>query len=235
MLEVPGGTFEVGAVGLARDQPTQVTLGSYCLDRTEVTVAAYGACVAAGACPATIDDYGDCNRADRPTHPVDCVAWEGADAFCTWRGARLPTAAEWERAARGSDGRTYPWGEAPPSPTLTNAAGPESELWHGERQAYATADPFPGTAPVGTFPAGAGPYGHLDLAGNVCELVAGWMAPWPGGSLVDPRGPADGHIRGVHGGSHNDYDPRSLSGAHRIAMEMEAPSSIGFRCARDLD
>ena len=128
MVPVPAGTFRMGSpdeIGDANEHPQhKVTLSAYCIDRTEVTVKAYAACVAAKGCSTpslpvsgagnSADDvkrYGRfCNRGDRPDHPVNCVDWNQAAAYCTWAGKRLPTEAEWEYAARGTDGRVYPWG-----------------------------------------------------------------------------------------------------------------------------
>ena len=165
MLSVPGGTFTMGADrgGEADEHPAHaVTLRPFLLDRTEVTHAAYAECVAVKAChPA------DAHIAERshaapeskfhgPQQPINGVTWNDANTYCTWRGKRLPREAEFERAVRGDDGRRFPWGNEPPTPELTVFA---RDLG---RQ---------GTDDVGAHPAGRGPYGHDDLAGNVWE----WM------------------------------------------------------------
>ncbi|NUO50447.1 MAG: formylglycine-generating enzyme family protein [Polyangiaceae bacterium] len=167
MLLVRGGTFTMGADkgGEADEHPAhEVTVGSFWLDVTEVTNGAYGECVATGTCrehdPKNAERNGFDDRTFRgAAQPVSGVSWDDAVAYCTFRGKRLPTEAEWERAARGDDGRTYPWGEESPTPE------------HGVFSSSVTAD-------VGTHPQGAGPFGHLDLAGNVWEWCADHYDPF---------------------------------------------------------
>ncbi len=159
MLPVPGGSFVMGAdVGGQQDEhPAHaVTLRGFFLDRTEVTNRAYQVCVTAGACRAPSTGhrtrYGPDEAFRGPEQPVSSIAWEDARGFCAFVGKRLPTEAEFERAARGDDGRTYPWGNEPPSV---------------DRATFGATR----TTDVGVHPAGAGPYGHLDLAGNVWEWI----------------------------------------------------------------
>jgi len=138
--ERAGGTFWMGSPageGDMREQPAhQVTVSGFCIDQTEVTVEAYGRCVRGGPCrPApTPYEYSNlamfvefCNagRSGRDSHPVNCVDWNQANTYCKWSGGRLPTEAEWEYAARGTDGRRYPWGSEAPGPRLLNACGSE--------------------------------------------------------------------------------------------------------------
>ncbi len=143
----------------------RVAVPSFFLDRTEVTNRAYGECVRAGKCrpPAKLGErpghFGPDAAFRGPEQPVSSVSWDDARAYCLFAGKRLPTEAEFERAARGDDGRTYPWGNEAPSP---------------ERAVFATTR----TADVGTHPAGAGPYGHLDLAGNVWEWIEDLYDPY---------------------------------------------------------
>ncbi len=157
MLLVEGGTFEMGAKegGEGDERPAHdVTVASFWLDKTEVTQAAYEECVAAKACtpadPEILATFGGLFRG--PQKPVVGISWFSAHDYCKWKGKRLPREAEFERAVRGDDGRRYPWGNEPPTKerTVFSANAPED---------------------VGTHPAGRGPYGHDDLAGNVWEWI----------------------------------------------------------------
>jgi formylglycine-generating enzyme required for sulfatase activity len=164
MLVVPGGTFLMGADtgGQEDEHPAHaVTLRSFFLDRTEVTNRAYQACVATGSCrppSAHSNHFGPDAAFRRADQPVSSISWDDARTFCAFVGKRLPTEAEFERAARDDDQRTYPWGNEPPS---------------AERATFAASC----TTDVGAHPAGAGPYGHLDLAGNVWEWIEDFYDP----------------------------------------------------------
>ncbi|MGH2619751.1 MAG: formylglycine-generating enzyme family protein, partial [Anaerolineales bacterium] len=164
MVFVPAGPFEMGSnSGDNSERPVHtVTLDAFWIDRTEVTNAMYEMCVNAGACesPGRTESYsrssyhGDSQFAN---YPVIFVSWYDAKASCEWAGRRLPTEAEWEKAARGKDGRTFPWGNASPDANLLNF-----DLDVGD------------TTETGEYPAGASPYGALDMAGNVWEWVNDW-------------------------------------------------------------
>ena len=168
MLLVPGGSFVMGcdAAGQEDEHPAHaVTVRSFLLDRTEVTNRAYSVCVNAGKCRAPLpvtagrDRFGPDAAFRGPEQPVSSISWDDARTYCAFAGKRLPTEAEFERAARGDDQRTYPWGNEPPS---------------ADRAVFAASR----TADVGAHPAGAGPYGHLDLAGNVWEWVEDLYDPY---------------------------------------------------------
>lgn len=217
----------------AEEYAHEVYLSDYWIDRLEVTVARYRACVAAGAClPPPYAEGGE--RFDRPDYPVVLVSWSDAQRFCAWAvaGGRLPTEAEWERAARGlgdarhdRGGRRYPWGNVY-NPFLSN---------HG---AFAideldARDGFLELAPVGSFPDGRTPEGIEDLAGNAQEWVSDWFAPeYPQTDVANPQGPDMGDFRVVRGGSYL-HARAWLRGAARDKERpgMRAPW-IGFRCAR---
>ena len=166
MSFVPGGTFWMGAdTGGEEDEHPrhQVTVASFWLDRTEVTNAAYAVCREAGRCrPRDTTNAARNGFEDRrflgPKQPITGISWDDAVAYCAFVERRLPTEAEWERAARGDGERLYPWGDEPPDAT----------------RAICGTDV---TADVGSLPAGAGPFGHLDLAGNVWEWTADWYDP----------------------------------------------------------
>jgi formylglycine-generating enzyme required for sulfatase activity len=157
MLLVRGGTFTMGSEsgGEGDEKPAHaVTVASFWLDQTEVTQAAYDACVAAKACPppdpGILATFGGLFKG--PNKPVIGVSWFSARDYCAWKGKRLPREAEYERAVRGDDGRRFPWGNDAPT---------------HERTVYETN----ATEDVGTHPSGRGPYGHDDLAGNVWEWI----------------------------------------------------------------
>jgi formylglycine-generating enzyme required for sulfatase activity len=198
------------------EQPQHpVSLDTFYIDKTEVTNAQYRACVKAGACDAPSDTiyYDDPNYAQ---HPVVYVSWNDADAYCRWAGKRLPTEAEWEKAARGNDWRTYPWGEGIDC----------DHAQYGECGGQ--------TVPVGSKPTGASPYGALDMAGNVWEWVSDWYAPdyYSQSPRYNPPGPDSGQERVLRGGSWDNV-PHLLRGANRAWRGPDYRSySVGFRCVR---
>ena len=234
----------------------QVTLAPYCVDTFEVTAAQYNACRDRGGCKkATFNAWpglGDKDRAiydplcngaaaARATHPINCVAWEMADHYCKQEGGRLPTEAEWEVAARGPDGRKYPWGDEPPAKDLLNACGTECTAWgaaHGVKLAppmYKEDDRFPNTAPVGSFPKGKSRYGVADVVGNVWEWVSDYYAPYEKENATNPTGPGAGAERVVRGGAWNGTQPSWVRPTFRFKDDPETRSfGIGFRCARSL-
>ena len=226
MVFVPQGAFIMGApagTGDPDESPTHtVTLHAFWIDRTEVTNAMYAKCVQAGACQPP-DGVGA--NADRPSYygnglfanyPVIQVTWSDADKYCQWAGARLPTEAEWEKAARGTDGRIYPWGNGLPTGNLVYA-----DKTIGD------------TSPVGSFPDGASPYGALDMAGNVWEWVADWYDKdyyfLPPAS--DPQGPSSGTERVMRGGAYlNNIELSTTTNRNSLAPNQSG-IAIGFRCA----
>lgn len=230
MKSVPAGSFTMGCSGDAQCEPDElpaheVGLSAFHLDETEVTVQRYRACVEAGVCNQNGFDAAACTwgRAD-DLLPINCVSFAQAQRFCEWTGARLPTEAEWERAARGDDGRRYPWGNDEAS--CVNAVVAE-----GARRACSRQGPEP-VATVGQ----SGPYGHHDLAGNVWEWTADWYGPsfYSESSTTNPRGPAGGGERVVRGGGWMAGDPSSVRTTHREGAEPDTHSpTTGFRCARN--
>jgi formylglycine-generating enzyme required for sulfatase activity len=219
MVSVSAGDFMMGCASADTqcrdDEKPQhtVTLSAFQIDKTEVTQDQYAACVAAKACAPPECDW-DCTKAD---YPAACVERAQAEAFCTWAGKRLPTEAEWEKAARGTDGRIYPWGNDAPDCDHANMAGCGDAA-----QA------------VGSHPDGASPYGALDMAGNVVEMVSDWYDAtyYATSPTTDPTGPATGNTYGGRGGGYKSeaiWDRASSRDWYNLT-DQSAP--FGFRCAR---
>ena len=261
MATIPGGKFFMGSDDKKdeeNERPAhQVTLTPYCIDLTEVTVLAYKQCSDKGECKRAPREnewpgitarehkiYDPlCNIRDvdaRGSYPINCVDWELADTFCKSKGGHLPTEAEWEFATRGSDGRKYPWGDSPPNDgTRLNACGKECLAWGKKFNEEVTAmysadDGFPTTAPVGSFPKGASPFGLQDVVGNVWEWASDWYAPYTAEAQVDPTG-GTGTDRVLRGGAWNGGDPGWVRPTYRFKSPPTLRShGIGFRCAKDL-
>jgi eukaryotic-like serine/threonine-protein kinase len=257
MISIPGGNFFMGNdEGLENERPAhKVTLSPYCIDELEVTTDDYRECTARGDCkrafssnlwPGISDREREaydplCNvraASERATHPINCVDWDMARSYCEVHGNRLPTEAEWEFAARGPDGRRYPWGDEAPSPELLNACGSECAAWgkqHGLElmPMYAGGDGFTGTAPVGSFPKGASRYGLKDVVGNVWEWVADFSGPYATETAVNPKGPEKGAARVMRGGAWNGAYASWVRPTFRFAATPSMRShGVGFRCAR---
>jgi formylglycine-generating enzyme required for sulfatase activity len=168
MVRIPAGEFTMGSDSYDDEKPVHmVNLGEYFIDKYETTNAQYAACVKAGKCTAPHETksytrhsyYGNPEFAN---YPVIYVDWTQAKSYCEFAGKRLPTEAEWEKAARGTDGRTWPWGNNEPNDTLLNYNGKVGD-----------------TTKVGSYPSGASPYGVMDLAGNVFEWVSSDYKAYP--------------------------------------------------------
>jgi serine/threonine-protein kinase len=258
MVGIPGGRFFMGSDDDRADEKPahKVTLDAYCMDRWEVTTDAYKSCSDRGDCKraATSNKWDGitssdsraydplCNASDasKGKHPINCVDWMMADRFCKADGKRLPTEAEWEFAARGSDGRKYPWGDQPPSAKLLNACGKECVGW-GRKHAqplesmYGDDDGFATTAPVGSFPLGASRWGVEDVVGNVWEWTSDWYGPYGDADVTDPSGPPTGTARVIRGGAWNGAQPDWVRPSFRFRNGPDTRShGIGFRCAKTL-
>ncbi len=263
MVLIPAGEFFMGspesAGGLPDERPQRkVYLDAYWIDRYETTHADYAAFVRATGhpIPENANHAATLWTADGPLagiepHPVVNVSWLDATAFCRWAGKRLPTEAEWEKAARGTDGRRYPWGD---EWDLTKANS--ASYWAGRTVEFANSTEWEAfwlkgdgarlarekglrgevlTLPVGTFPQSVSPYGLHDMAGNVAEWVQDWYNPnyYAGAPLSNPAGPERGAIKSMRGGSW--LKPAiSLRTSDRDWGTMDSrPSGTGFRCAKD--
>lgn len=189
----------------------QVTVGSFMIDKTEVTFGAYQACVSAGVCSPAGQD------AEGPRYPVRFVTWFQAERYCAWAGKRLATEAEWERAARGDDARVFPWGNASPTCELANF------YQCGGR-----------VAEVGMRPAGASPWGALDMSGNVWEWTQDFYGSTYYGASpdTDPSGPPSGTNRIMRGGYFDNSIRNIRSGVRGGDYPTAVTRYIGFRCAR---
>ncbi len=263
MTYIPAGEFLMGTPagmgGFSDERPQRkILLPAFWIDTYEVSNQAYFTFVTAtGHRPPTHDqpaltlwEHG-MPPAEANEHPVVNVSWHDAAACCRWAGKRLPTEAEWEKAARGVDGRTYPWGNRWDF-SLANGAsywakrtvdfkdGTEwRNFWmsgdgaraverYGIKQEVLT-------LPLGSFPEGVSPYGVADMAGNVSEWVADFYNPYyyVNGTLTDPQGPAPTILRSVRGGSWLK-PATSLRAADRDYGDLHARmSGVGFRCAKD--
>jgi iron(II)-dependent oxidoreductase len=236
MIRIPSGAFVMGSNdGPADERPRhQGFLEEFSIDRTPVTNAQLAVFLnSAGAKGPNRESWYDIDDGDArihqregrfiadagyENHPAVEASWFGAVAYCAWAGKRLPTEAEWEKAARGSDGRKYPWGNEAPDRSRAQFGAPYNQ-----------------TVPVGSFPGGASPYGVLDMAGNVWEWVSSAY-------LAYPHNPTDGRedltrpqVRGTRGGGH-DSSAAELTTSHRgrhVSRNFRSGHhNIGFRCAR---
>ena len=225
MVEIPAGEFAMGSDGgqaLEDERPKhQVWLSAFFMDLHEVTTAQYASFLAAThrLAPWQWNTVDLSQHSDRPVIGVD---WSDADAYCRWKGKRLPTEAEWEKSARGTDGRLYPWGNQVPSKDLANFA-------LGARFSYSQV-----LMPVQSYEQGKNLYGLYQMAGNVGE----WVQDWYGMNYYEispernPQGPELGQFKVLRGGSWSDL-PKYLLTYGRFKLSPETQNSyIGFRCAK---
>ena len=236
MIRVPGGPFTMGSNdGPADERPAhRVELPAFSMDRMPVTNAQFAAFLnSAGLASPKGETYYDSDDNDArihrragkwvadagsENHPVVEPTWLGAREYCASIGKRLPTEAEWEKAARGTDGRKYPWGNNPPDRTRAQFNAGWTEF-----------------APAGGFPQGASPYGALDMAGNAWEWVSSAYRPYPYNPSDGREDLTPGPIRGTRGGG-QDSPPEQLTTTQRGRNLSRNPRSghhnIGFRCAK---
>jgi formylglycine-generating enzyme required for sulfatase activity len=232
---VSAGEFSMGLdSGWDNEKPMHtVDLGGYWIDQTEVTNAQYTLCVAAGSCMEPLDFSSQTSDRFKDSlyanHPVVFVDWNQAKDYCTWAGRQLPTEAEWEKAARGTDERIYPWGSNFDGKKVNYC---DINCW-GNWKDISYDDGYATTSPVGTYQhEGASPYGALDMAGNAYEWVFDWSGLYTWGFQRNPTGPASGTEHILRGGSWGD----DIYHIRTVIRSDEPPDFrvdfIGFRCAR---
>ena len=203
------------------DSPRRdVYVDAFHLDRYEVSTARYRRYLDATHSQPP-DGWEDVDAARDADLPVVGVAWNDADAYCQWAGKRLPSEAEWEKAARGTDARTFPWGDSPPTADQANFANAATNAYRG------------GLARIGTHPAGRSALGIDDLAGNAAEWVADWYAEgFSPSDRHNPKGPASGTGKVIRGGGWHDPAPRISATRRFFADPATRSDDVGFRCAR---
>lgn len=219
LMYVPAGEFTMGSNdGDADEKPAHtIYLDAFWIDRTEVTNKMNSVCVKAGICeePTSKRSYDHSSyygNAEYDNNPVIWMDWSSAQTYCAWVGRRLPSEAEWEKAARGTDARIYPWGNDPPNGTLIS--------YNYD------------TSIVGKYPLGASPYGALDMASNVWEWVADWYSEtyYSSSPTSNPFGANSGQYRILRGGAWDN--PLRISATYRYEGDPANHSSnVGFRCA----
>jgi formylglycine-generating enzyme required for sulfatase activity len=239
-LDVPAGEFEMGAEGGAAEPDEapkhKVTLDAFLIGKYEVTNRQYQAFVKAtghrlpeNCCDpkfnlwkggAMLDGIGEL--------PAINVSWDDATAFCKWAGGRLPTEAEWEKAARGTDGRLYPWGnESPMSGNRANFSFEPVAVWEGPAS----------LARKDQYEHGKSPYGAYEMAGNLSEWVQDWYDPeyYKNSPAKNPTGPADGKFKGIRGGNwRQNVDSIRTANRNGKHPPTDRRVYIGFRCAKDV-
>ncbi|CAN5699126.1 hypothetical protein BH11MYX4_BH11MYX4_50420 [soil metagenome] len=249
MVRVAAGETSIGTdAGPPEEQPAHAaTIGAFCIDTTEVTVSEYRDCVERKGCPAghAQPEWAGISRGERETwsafcneprrersdHPMNCVSFDDAAAFCRWAGKRLPTEDQWEYAARGTDGRAYPWGHEGPSAKRLNAC--DDGCARAARHPTETIAPRIGgddrwetTSPVGAFPDGVSPFGLFDMAGNVAEWVDAPFCNYG-------QSACGSSARVVRGGSWVTDAPTAVRTTARAKASPQARlADVGFRCVR---
>jgi formylglycine-generating enzyme required for sulfatase activity len=253
MVYVPPGIFTLGNMESGGDEAPvrKIFVSGFYMDRYEVTNLEFRQFIEATGHLTTAEERGwswvwvgeawekilgahwseplgpGSDAALTPNHPVVHVSWWDARAYCAWAGKRLPTEAEWEKAARGTDERLYPWGDSPPANKGIYRAN--------YSQGIKTDDGFALTAPVGSFPLGQSPYGLMDMAGNVWEWVADWYDAeyYEKAWYKDPQGPQRGFYKVMRGGSWFESEDALRASKRERAFQADLLPSIGFRCAKD--
>ncbi|MGB8433049.1 MAG: SUMF1/EgtB/PvdO family nonheme iron enzyme [Burkholderiales bacterium] len=218
---VPAGTFTMGDDEVSPRR--EIYLDAFHIDKYEVTTARYAKFAQATGLVRQPENWEDLDLARGGDLPVVGIDWQDANAYCHWAGKRLPTEAEWEKAARGTDGRAYPWGNDAPTAGRATFARTAITPYRG------------GLTAVGSHAAGRSPYGAHDLAGNASEWVADWHAEgFAHNDVRNPKGPERGTKKVIRGGGWQDPAERILSARRYFASTDTRGDDTGFRCAQDV-
>ncbi|HNU68519.1 MAG TPA: SUMF1/EgtB/PvdO family nonheme iron enzyme [Myxococcota bacterium] len=249
MVDIPASTFTQGCdrqnMGCSADEVAkkvedqvfgfQVSLSAYSIDKTEVTRLAYRECVEDGRCTAPRCNW---DPVVNPNRPVVCVSFKQASDFCAWSGKRLPTEAEWEFAARGDDGRKFPWGDENATCALAVMDGVDGvDCGEGTDKPVCVGCGTGSTVKVcSRSPAGDSPFGLCDMAGNAWEWVSDWYGKYPKDAVTDPKGPDSGEFHVSRGGGIYDV-MANLRTTNRYDADRMVTNGFdtGFRCAGDAD
>ena len=257
MVYVPAGQFLMGPDNLFQPTPAptpfSVTLDGFWIDRTEVTNDMFAKFIQASGFKPGTGTWGQVanmgkyrwntlagadwqhpqgagsSLAGLSSHPVVQVNWNDARAYCQWAGAQLPSEAQWEKAARGTDGRIYPWGNGAPNGKLLNFADVHISIYEANAKVN---DGYKFTAPVGSYPAGASPYGALDMAGNVNEWTSSLYMDYPYNASDGREDLGNPLKRVVRGGSWYRNIPGIKTNLRVPYSTEQIYSDLGFRCLR---
>jgi len=229
MVWIKDGAFTMGSQhGLSKTQPPhEVYLNAFYIDQYEVTTARYAKFLESteqGQPRPLPMSWEQVNLSDDGDRPVTGVTWTAADAYCRWVSKRLPSEAEWEKAARGADGRTYPWGNEEPTFKLANYDKPVAYNFYSDS-----------LRPVDSYEAGKSPYGVYDMAGSVSEWVADWYDEqyYATSPTSNPQGPARGQQKVLRGGSFGDPAIQLQSASRESYFPSDNGPYVGIRCAQD--
>lgn len=217
---VPAGPFTMGD---DENSPLrEVYVDAFYIDEKEITVARYAKFLQASGAVNPPDEWDQAKLDQDGELPVVGIGWRDAEAYCRWSGKRLPTESEWEKAARGTDRRIYPWGNDEPTAARANFGKSGDSAYRG------------GLSITGSHDSGKSPYGVQDLAGNVSEWIADWYAEsFPHSDVRNPKGPENGTGKVIRGGGWYDPAVRIKSTKRYFASPEHRSDDIGFRCARD--
>jgi formylglycine-generating enzyme required for sulfatase activity len=218
---IPAGSFIVGD---DENSPRrEIFVDAFYMDKYEVTVGRYAGFLKATGNVKIPEQWDTVDLQNGAELPVVGVDWQDADSYCRWAGRRLPTEAEWERAARGNDERKYPWGNDAPSTEHAKFARPYKNSVYKD-----------GVARVGTYPKGVSPFGIYELSGNVWEWVSDWyVESFHPDSARNPKGPDKGTHKVMRGGGWYDQSDRITTTKRIYADPVQRDDEVGFRCASD--